>query len=280
MFAEGKGRSRRDDKKAGIDKQYVYSENTYRTYMREAKHFIEWVRENHPEARHLDECLPYVDEWLQAMINEGKSPYTITTRKSAMAKLFKVDYAAFIGTPPRERAGITRSRAQVEYDRHISAEKEAYWGTITAACGLRISELKRARGTDLREGTVTLADGTRQPCYVVHVPRGKGGKSRDVLLWGETPEDTERIAAMFRDAGDERVFTTIPKAYDNHHYRAVYARRIYELYARPKKDLPVKERYIMRKDRAGEVLDRRAMRIVSRVLGHNRVDVVAEHYLY
>jgi len=36
----------------------------------------------------------------------------------------------------------------------------------------------------------------------------------------------------------------------------------------------------MRKDRAGVVLDRAAMAKVSKWLGHNRLDVIAGHYLY
>ena len=41
-----------------------------------------------------------------------------------------------------------------------------------------------------------------------------------------------------------------------------------------------KERYIMRKERAGEVYDKQAMEIVSKNLGHNRISVIAQSYLY
>ena len=46
------------------------------------------------------------------------------------------------------------------------------------------------------------------------------------------------------------------------------------------KDIPKKERYVMRKDRAGEVLDKLAMEITSRMLGHSRINVIAQSYLY
>ena len=36
----------------------------------------------------------------------------------------------------------------------------------------------------------------------------------------------------------------------------------------------------MRKDRAGETYDKRAMAIVTKNLGHNRIDVIAQSYLY
>mgnify|MGYP006892178420 FL=1 len=36
----------------------------------------------------------------------------------------------------------------------------------------------------------------------------------------------------------------------------------------------------MRNDRVGEILDREAMLITSKYLGHNRIDIVAQSYLY
>lgn len=41
-----------------------------------------------------------------------------------------------------------------------------------------------------------------------------------------------------------------------------------------------KEKYFCKKDRRGVVYDRRAMPQVSRQLGHNRISVIAEHYLH
>jgi hypothetical protein len=40
------------------------------------------------------------------------------------------------------------------------------------------------------------------------------------------------------------------------------------------------EKYICRKDKAGIVYDRRAMKIVSKQLGHNRISVIASDYLH
>lgn len=57
--------------------------------------------------------------------------------------------------------------------------------------------------------------------------------------------------------------------------------RLYERYARDVSKISnKKERYSMRKDRAGEVYDRVAMQIVSKNLGHTRVSVIAQSYLY
>lgn len=68
--------------------------------------------------------------------------------------------------------------------------------------------------------------------------------------------------------------------YDNHYYRATYANRLYNQLKRDIDDIPPQERYVMRKDRAGEVYDKQAMLLVSRALGHNRISVIAQSYLY
>lgn len=37
--------------------------------------------------------------------------------------------------------------------------------------------------------------------------------------------------------------------------------------------------YVCRKDEKGKRLDKKAMYITSKALGHNRINVIAEHYL-
>ncbi len=265
-FQEGQGRPRHEDKKLGLDRQYIYTSRTYETYKNECKHFRLWIAEHHPECKHLRQCQKFVDEWLQSMIDAGLSAYTISTRKAAVTKLFGVDYSAFMETPKRLRKDITRSRYSVEYDKHISAKTEAYWSKITAATGLRISELLRIRGTDVRQAGDT---------YYLHVHRGtKGGKERYALILDND------IARMIQLAGDRPVFPNVPKAYDNHHYRGEYAKKLYNRFARPVDAIPPEDRYIMRKDKRGVVLDKKAMKIVSECLGHNRLSIIAQSYLY
>ena len=266
MFREGKGRARNEDKKKGLDKLYIYSEKSYRTYTNEAKNFRRWINEHHPECKHLRECRKYVNEWILQMIDDKKSAYTISTRKSALVKLFQVDYSFFVETPGRYRKNVTRSRLDVEYDKHISKKNEAYWAKITEGIGLRIAELTRVRGND-----VFIEDGK----YYLKVRRGtKGGKVRIVEVI-----DAE-VAELIKLAGDRPAFPNVPRAYDNHYHRAVYAKKLYNLYARPIDMIPKEDRYIMRKDRKGVILDKKAMKIVADSMGHNRISVIAQSYLY
>lgn len=275
LFEKGNGRSRNVDKRNGVDREYIYSSKTYKTYHNECKRFAVWCRKTHPEVKHLKQCKQYVNEYLEHQISLNKSPWTLTTQKAALAKLFGVDYNSFIGTPPRERSKIKRSRKPVSRDKNISAETEKFLSTITSATGLRRNELCKITGDALHFDS----NSNSQP--YLHISKGtKGGKSRDANIMGATQEETDYVVSLFKAAGKMKLLPKISSAYDNHRYRAEYAKRLYQHYARNIENIPISERYIMRKDRAGEILDKRAMKIVSKAMGHNRIDVIALNYLY
>jgi len=247
LFKAGNGRSRNVDKRNGVDREYIYSSKTYKTYHNECKRFAVWCRKTHPEVRHLKECKKYVNEYLTYQISSGKSPWTLTTQKAALAKLYGVDYASFIATPPRERSKIKRSRNKVSRDINISAETEKFLSTITSATGLRRNELCKITGDSLRY------DSSGRP--FLHITRGtKGGKIRDAIIMGATQEETDYVVSLFKSAGKMKLLPKISSAYDNHRYRAEYAKRLYQRFARNIDDIPKKERIYLRKDRKGEIL--------------------------
>ena len=83
----------------------------------------------------------------------------------------------------------------------------------------------------------------------------------------------------------------VHKCADIHAYRAEYATDIYRKYARPIEEIPYdkvnkgtgkryqSEVYSCRKDEAGKKLDKAAMLVCSKALGHNRISVVADNYI-
>lgn len=269
-FNEGKGHSRNEDKKSGLTKGRIYTDKTYHDYVKISKTFADWIKCRYPETKHLKQTRKYVNEYLQDMIDRGLSPYTIATRKAALMKLFGADSGDFINVPKRARANITRSRLPAERDKHLSAEKRKYYEKITDSIGCRRSELIRVRGTDLRYSKKTGK-------YYVYFHAGtKGGRPR----YAELLDDTGEIIEMFRLAGDRQICPQVSEVYDNHSRRAVYAQKLYAKYARPVDQIPKEDRYIMRGDMKGVVLDKRAMKYVSTSLGHSRINVFAGHYAY
>lgn len=273
MFQAGVGQKRSLDKETGLDKHRIYSKNTFLTYKRQFRYFVEWLEKSHPDAKSIDDARKYVDEYLRYLIEKERSAYSISTTKAALAKVFMTEATEFIKTPPRTRENIKRSRGEVKRDGNISGKKEAQLARFTAATGLRRSEITKITADDL-----FFKDGKAY----FHVSKGtKGGKDRIAEIVGISESDTKNLVRWIQSKkGQGKLFSKLNTNYDNHHYRALYASRVYQKYARDVDKIAKEDRYVMRKDRAGTVLDRVAMKIASKNLGHNRIGVIAQSYLY
>ena len=271
MFRAGFGRSRSLDKARGETKNRIYSKQSYLTYKNQFRYFSNWVKEKHPEAHSIEEARILIDEYLKHLMDLERSAYSISTAKAALVKVFKTDATQLIATPIRRRADVKRSRFSVERDKHISDELELRLSQFTSATGLRRKEMLQIEAGDLffKDGMAYL-----------NVNKGtKNGKPRIAEIHGVSEAETKMLIE-FIQSKKGRLFPKLSPHYDNHYYRSVYAKRVYDRYARREKDIPKKERYVMRKDRAGEVLDKLAMEITSRMLGHSRINVIAQSYLY
>lgn len=271
MLKAGMGSKRSKDKAEADTKNKIYSKATFETYKQQFRHFADWLEKAHPEAFTLEDARGFVDEYLRHLIELERSAYSISTAKAAIAKIMGVEATQFIATPPRLRADIKRSRGVAERDKHISDKKEEELARFTSATGLRRKEMTMIRAEDLffENGQAYL-----------NVDKGtKGGKSRVAKIVGKTEAETKEIVKWIQSK-EGRLFYKLSSNYDNHYYRATYANRLYNQLKRDIADIPTEEKYIMRKDRAGEVYDRQAMLHVSKALGHNRISVIAQSYLY
>lgn len=271
MFRAGFGNKRSSDKTNAETRNKIYSKNTFETYKRQFRYFADWLAETHKEAYTLADARQYVDEYLLHLVELERSAYSITTAKAAFAKVFQTEATQFIDTPARERANIKRSRGVAVRDSNISNKTETKLALFSSAVGLRRKEMMSIESKDLffKNGKAYL-----------NVTKGtKGGKPRIVEICGISEGETKMIVEWIQSR-EGKLFPKLNTNYDNHYYRAVYAQRLYDRYKRKEKDIPARERYIMRKERAGEVYDKLAMEIVSKNLGHNRISVIAQSYLY
>lgn len=271
MINAGMGSKRSEDKAEADTKNKIYSKATFKTYKQQFKHFADWLKEAHPEAVTLEDARGFVDEYLRHLIELERSAYSISTAKAAIAKIMGVEATQFIATPPRLRADIKRSRGEAVRDKHISDKKEEELARFTSATGLRRKEMTMIKSDDLffKNGQAYL-----------NITRGtKGGKPRVAKIVGKTEEETKAIVKWIQSK-EGRLFNKLSSNYDNHYYRATYANRLYNQLKRDTDKIPFEQRYIMRKDRAGEVYDKQAMLLVSKALGHNRISVIAQSYLY
>lgn len=260
------GESKFEDKKIGATADKIYSWNTYKTYLKHNIYFIQWAKETH-QIKSLDEGKKYVNEWLEMREKQGLSAYTVKLETSALMKLYNISSDEIYKSNARYRANIQRSRGEKVRDKHFSEEKHKDLVKFCRATGLRRAELQQLRGTDLIE-----IDGEPFIC----VSRGaKGGRHRNIPLVFEK----DFIQALMRSKGEEKVFEKVPNGADIHSYRAEFATRLYKKLARDIDSLPKSEKYHCRKDLKGVCYDKKAMLEVSRALGHNRISVIAGHYI-
>lgn len=271
MFKAGFGKSRASDKFKSKTDDKIYSKSSFETYKKQYRYFCDYLKEQKPEVKTMDQARDSVDSYLLYLMEKERSAYSISTAKAALAKVFGVPATSFIETPSRTRANIVRSRYETVRGKELSKKTELKYSRFTSAMGLRKSEMEEIRAEDLffENGRPYL-----------NVTRGtKGGRPRVAEIVGVSEEETRDIVKwiLLRKG---KLFPKLPSHYDNHFYRGIYAKRVYQKYARDLDEIPMRERYIMRKDRAGEVFDKVAMKIASRSLGHNRISVIAQSYLY
>lgn len=276
------GESKHKIKRAGgmeAAKEGIFAFNTAKTYIRECCEFVKWVKARHPQMKTLEDCKPYIREYLSSarkQNGEEFSAYSLSTKAAAIAKLYGIKKCK---TPTRTRAEIRRSR------NYIPGEFEKNNPEIVKFCestGLRRHELETLRGNQL-----VKAFGN----YYIRIigNQAKGGKPRAAAVIGEIG----LVVRLMERAGNDKVFGRISKSFDIHAHRAKYASELYKQLARPLevcKSEPYFDEsrgawrknsvYYCRKDQSGKWLDCAAMHKVSKSLGHNRISVIAEHYLY
>lgn len=260
------GESKFSDKKAGKTKEKIYSWSTFKTYLKHGAYFLNWAKEQHG-VKTLEEAKPFVNEWIKSREADGMSAYTMKLEASAMAKIYNLDTTKLYKGQNRARADIQRSRGEKIRDKHFSDEKHSELIRFCRATGLRRAELAQIKGSDLLiKGNQAFLQVTRNT---------KGGRPRLIPL----VLDTDFVQQILFSAGENKVFPAVPNGADIHGYRADFATTLYKKLARDIKDIPKEDRYICRKDLKGVVYDKQAMLEVSRALGHNRIDVIAGHYI-
>lgn len=311
------GESKKEAVANGTDKEKIFSFNTYKSYWKHTKYFIEYIKLEHPVCTTLKSAKKYVNEWLQVRADQGLSAWTIQLEAKAMGKLYGIspDDEDYFQPPKRNRADIKRSRGDRVRDRHFSITNNDELIKFCKGTGLRRSELGALKGGDLLtkeqiekeissleampEQKRTPEEGRRLDVlkdtrlfaseYYVYVRNGKGGRERMSPVIGK---NAEQIVERIRNTPNgEKVWQHVHKCADIHAYRAEYATDIYRKYARPIEEIPYdkvnkgtgkryqSEVYSCRKDEAGKKLDKAAMLVCSKALGHNRISVVADNYI-
>ena len=286
-------------------KDKIYSYSTYQSYWKHVKYFVKWIGENHPECTTLKAAKAHVNEWLQSRVDQGLSAWTIHLETAALGKLYGIDKDdpnRFV-PPTRSRADIMRSRTDAKRDSHFSETNNDLLIKFCKGTGLRRAGLESIRGRDLLTRDQIEAEITRIEAipidrrtpedqsmlnickdtrlfdfpgqeYFVHTVE-KGGKARIAPIIGP---NVDKIIEKFKEAEpDSRVWTYCHSGADIHGYRADYARELYRIAERTATDAQKGRLYCCRRDLAGLHLQRHALYVTSKALGHNRMDVAVAY---
>lgn len=309
------GESKKEAIKAGTADEKIFSYNTYKAYFKHCKYFIKFVQKNHPEVTTLKKARGYVHEWLESRAADPDiSSWTLHLEAKAVGKLYgiKPEDPDYWKPPERARNDIKRSRGEAVRDAGFDREKNADLINFCQGIGPRLFELKKMKGGDLytkeelkrfvsgQNGAPPISGDDRKTAsdslnyftnteYFVRI-KGKGGRVRFAPIIGDHQAE---IVERFRSVGaEENVWKKVHTKADIHSFRADYCVALYKKMARSIDQIPFdrvnsgtghrfrSEVFVCRKDQDGLKFDKAAMRVCSCALGHTRVSVVAENYLW
>lgn len=294
------GESKHKDKTAqnlsfGESTYKIYSYSTYNTYLKECTAYARWLAEEKDikKTDNIDKTEQYAKEYLQSRIDGGVSVYTAKLERAALGMLYnkQIDFEM----PVRDSKNITRSRLEVENDKHYSQDgkyKDVF--TLGRAIGGRRSDLSK-----LTVDSFIEKDGH----LYVTFEKSKGGRDRLTYVREEYRQEIQDIIQRTKEAGKTKLLDKIPQRIDVHSLRREYCKGLYneikdnkELRDDILKNYPARHEYKTQKDkdgnsytkeitreyykdREGNVYNRDDIYVCSQCLGHNRLDVSITHYL-
>ncbi len=265
MIGFSRHKAKKDYKKMGIGNNPsktmgIHSYNTYESYKQTSKEFIRFIKKSYPDIRDIKEIKEkHIGEYLKNRNDKGLSAWTISKDLAALNKLFNTDLTKKdLNLKQRKLEEITRSRRESINDSRYNEKNYKYQIAFAKGSGARRESIIKVKPKDFK-----IKEGYPVSVYL----KEKGGKERQATILKEyrgTLKDMLEGKPM-----DKPLFEKYSKAIDNHSFRATYASKRY-------KEL-IKYNGYDSKNYKG--YDKEVILKVSNDLGHNRLNVVIEHYL-
>lgn len=282
-------------------KGHIYSYKTMETYQQQVGYFGDYlIREGHKKIS-LEESKDYIQDYIDHLIEDGKSPWTINTALAAVCKATGANIHDY-KHPRRTISKIERGNSERQHDKY-NEKNHADLLEANRLLGMRRAELQNLRAENIIE---------RGDQVVVQII-GKGGRHNEQIF--TLPEEKEKILALKEGKEpNEKIFSReMFKGDCNlHHERqqraiTVYNRVLQDIKKNPERREYYKEQVLkayadrgrtchenldnpycvrganrQRLEASGKELsyDRVAVLYVSTtVLNHTRSDVTIEHYI-
>ena len=315
MIAYGESRNDATEEER---KTKIYSKTTYNNYIKHFRYFIDWLKKNHPEIKRLKKARKFVVEYLKYRDNNPDlSANTLYLDRAALNKFYQIEPGDkyYVELKERKRSEIKRSRGPAVRDKNFSERNNWELVCFCRGTGLRRSEIENLKGNECKSYEELIQrkkelqnkpNKTKQENkelkaiydtleylpkfeYYVFVANGKGGRVRYSPIIGSNQQQiVERIK---NTPENKKVWEYVSTNADIHSYRSDYATQIYKDFARNIEDIPYdkinkgtgkkyqSEVYHCRNEEKGKKLDKKAMLISSKALGHNRISIIATNYL-
>jgi len=236
----------------------IHSYGTYTGYKQTAKEFAKWVKQTHG-VKHIEDVRSrHTGEYLKYRHEQGVSAYTYSKDMSALNKIFNHDHSkSELGLPNRSVADITRSRVDREHDTKYNPENYKDQITFAKATGCRRQTIEVIRPEQVRiEGDRAVS---------VHLVE-KGGRERETAILQQYQKEVAKIVES--RGSDDRLLSHYTKKIDNHALRSEYSQNRYQELLDGREDAQDYRGY-----------DRAALEQLTLDMGHNRLDVLIDHYL-
>ena len=209
-------------------KQRMPTDNSFQQYITHAIRFGAWCKATYG-CKQFDQCGTYVQDYIDDLIERGKSPSTIHTYLAGVCCAWGIPMAE-IKKPRRRAAENTRSRGKKAVDNRNDSKRErsSRYYDFAAVVGIRRAEYKHLRQCNF------VQDESNYWC--VHVRKGKGGRQQLQRI----PPGQEDFIRSFFDGSDSYVFSKeeIKNKIDIHHLRHLAAWNAYQGYLTCMKNEP------------------------------------------
>lgn len=256
----------------------ISGDKTFKNYLDRSINFVRWVKERYPEIKWLEEIekrhIEIVNAYIDYLeLDKQLSPFTIHGYISGVSMLLGTSNTDY-DLPAKSYQDITKNRIDPDTPKEgFDHAKHQELLKFIKATGLRNVELRRVRPEQVVKdiyGTVLIK---------IVANQAKGGRPRIVFPIAEDAEWVYAYARARQAAGKDRLFSKrdgeLPKYAPYHPCRAVFAER---KYAEALQSHATGEMYRRRGD--GRTFDKGALQEISSNLGHNRIGICVQNYLW
>ena len=246
---------------------------------RVANGFGDWLKANHKEIKTLDQIDKKVAyDYLRS--RENLSAYTVTSDMTNMNKLLRLDLTKKEGGLREKNINdITRSRTSAKMDAKYNPSNYKDQIEFSKAFGTRRESIL---GGKYQVKDISLYQKNNQ-LYVRVIEKGGRyreapclAKYQDEIIKKYNVQEGEKMTKSEFEkhykTSDEYLFDKYTRHIDNHAFRGEYSRDYYSQLC----EIKISKGETVKSDYRG--FDKELVQEVSHALGHNRLDVVINHY--